>query len=132
MKKSSDLRKYINERKKRDKTFARNYEEGYERIKAAAMHRENKDMFVTKFIEKNTLLVREFDKYILEHPEFAERIPDNALVVMQIEGDDEFNRWARETARSAAEKDTPMVYVTVAELKPVHSRIEKLKLELVA
>lgn len=40
MKKSSDLRKYISDRKKRDKTFARNYEEGYERIKAAAIHRE--------------------------------------------------------------------------------------------
>jgi len=86
----------------------------------------------TKFIEKNTLLVREFDKYILEHPEFAEKIPDNALVVMQIEGDDEFNRWARETAHSAVEKETPVVYVIVAELKPVRSRIEKLKLELVA
>lgn len=85
-----------------------------------------------KFIEKNTLLVREFDKYIIEHPEFAEKLPDNALVVMQIEGDEEFNRWARETARSAAEKDRPVVYVTVTELKPVRSRIEKLKLELVA
>jgi hypothetical protein len=45
----------------------------------------------TGFIEKNTMLVSEFDKYILEHPEFAERIPDNALVVMQIEGDEDFN-----------------------------------------
>jgi hypothetical protein len=51
---------------------------------------------------------------------------------MQIDGDEEFNDWARETAHRAAEKDTPIVYVTVTELKPVRSRIEKLKLELVA
>jgi hypothetical protein len=34
--------------------------------------------------------------------------------------------------QSVAEKDTPIVYVTITELKPVRSRIEKLKLELVA
>jgi len=85
-----------------------------------------------RFIEKNSMLVKEFDKYILEHPEFADEIPNNALVVMQIEGDEEFNNWARETAQSVAEKDTPIVYVTITELKPVRSRIEKLKLELVA
>ena len=36
------------------------------------------------FVDKNTMLVREFDRYILEHPECSEKIPDNALVVMQI------------------------------------------------
>ncbi len=85
-----------------------------------------------RFVEKNSMLVKEFDRYILEHPEFADGIPDNALVVMQIEGDEEFNNWARVTARSVAERDTPIVYVTITELKPVRSRIEKLKLELVA
>jgi len=47
---------------------------------------------------------------------------------MQIEGDNEFNAWAREASLSAAEKDTPIVYVTIKELKPVRSRIEKLEL----
>ena len=84
------------------------------------------------FLEKNTMLVKEFDKYILEHPEFAEKIPNNSLVVMQIEGDEEFNEWARKAARAAAEPNTPVVYVTIIELKPVRSRIERLKLELAA
>ncbi len=52
--------------------------------------------------------------------------------VMQIKEDEDFNRWARETAQGVAEKDVPLVYVTITELKPVRSRIEKLKLELVA
>jgi len=82
-----------------------------------------------RYVEKNNVLIREFDKYILEHPEFSDRIPNNALVVMQIEGDEEFNGWARETGRQVAEKDMPMVYITITELKPVRSRIEKLKLE---
>ena len=85
-----------------------------------------------RFVDNNTMLVREFDRYVLEHPEFAEKIPENALVVMQIDGDDEFNEWARRTAQSMAEKDTPIVYVTVTELKPVRSRIEKLKVEMAA
>jgi len=84
------------------------------------------------FIRKNNMLVREFDRYVVEHPEFAERIPDNALVVMQIEGDEAFNGWARQTSRDCAEKDAPIVYVTITELKPVRSRIENLKLEMVA
>jgi len=37
------------------------------------------------FIEKNSMLVREFDRYVLEHPEFADRLPDNALLIMQID-----------------------------------------------
>jgi hypothetical protein len=85
-----------------------------------------------RFLEKNSMLVKEFDKYILEHPEFADQIPNDALVVMQIDGDEEFNRWAKETAHQVAEKDTRVVYVTITELKPVRSRIERLKLELVA
>jgi len=87
---------------------------------------------IDSFSNKNTMLVREFDRYVLEHPEFAENIPDNALVVMQIEGDKEFNEWARKTGQSVAEKDNTVVYVTVTELKPVRSRIEKLKLEMAA
>ena len=85
-----------------------------------------------RFVEKNTILVREFDRYIQEYPEFADKIPNNALIVMQIKEDEEFNKWARETAQNVAEKNNPIVYVTITELKPVRSRIEKLKLELAA
>ncbi len=85
-----------------------------------------------RFLEKNSILIKEFDRYVLEHPAFANKIPDNALVVMHLEEDDEFNNWAKETAQSVAEKDNPIVYVTITELKPVRSRIEKLNLQLVA
>ena len=84
------------------------------------------------FAEKNSSLVKEFDRYILEHPEFADQLPDNALVVMQMEGDDEFNRWAKQAAEEAAGEDTLVAYVTITEIKPVHSRIESLRLEVAA
>jgi len=38
------------------------------------------------YLEKNSMLVKEFDHYILEHPEFTDDIPDAALVVMQLAG----------------------------------------------
>ena len=85
-----------------------------------------------RFVDQNSILVKEFDRYILEHPEFADKIPDNALVVMHLEGDEEFNKWARETAQSVAEKDNAIVYVTITELKPVRYRIEKIKIEFAA
>lgn len=85
-----------------------------------------------RLIEKNSMLVREFDRYIIEHPEFADGIPDNALVIMQVEGDEEFNQWARQSGNECAESDNRLVYVTVTELRPVRSRIEKVKLEMVA
>ena len=36
----SDLNKYVNKRKKREKEFARGYEEGYEQLKIGMMLRE--------------------------------------------------------------------------------------------
>lgn len=82
-----------------------------------------------RFSERNAVYVREFDRYIVEHPDFAEQIPQNALVVLQIKGDDEFNDWARQAVEGAREGNQPVVFVTITELKPVRSRIEKLHLE---
>ena len=85
-----------------------------------------------QFIEKNTMLVKEFDRYVIEHPEFADRIPQGALIVMQVKDDLEFNAWARQTAVTVAEPQNQIVFVTIAELKPVRSRIERIELEFAA
>jgi ribosome-binding protein aMBF1 (putative translation factor) len=39
----SDLKKYINERKKKDKKFVERYDEGYEQFKVGAMLREARE-----------------------------------------------------------------------------------------
>jgi hypothetical protein len=78
--------------------------------------------------EKNAELVYEFDQYVIEHPKFADNIPNGAIVAMQIEGDNEFNAWSKRLAESQAEKGQPIVYVKIKKLMPVHSRIEDVKL----
>jgi len=82
-----------------------------------------------EFIDKNLDLIFELEKYILEHPEFAERIPQEAIISLQIEGDEEFNRWSRELAQSQVERGQPIIYIRVKRLGPVRSRIEELELE---
>ena len=81
-----------------------------------------------KMIEKNLDLIFELEKYVLEHPEFAAKIPRDAVVFMRIAGDAKFNRWSERQAKKRA----PVVSITVKKLRPVHSRIERLALEIAA
>ena len=78
--------------------------------------------------KKNSMLVTEFDRYVRDHPELAEGIPEGALVALQVEGDDAFNDWSRQTATRQRELGQPVVHVTIRKLKPIRSRIEELKL----
>ena len=55
-------------------------------------------MAVKAFEKKQAILVTEFDRNVVEHPDFAEQIPPGAQVVIQVEGDDAFNEWARRLA----------------------------------
>ena len=81
---------------------------------------------------KNTELIKEFDRYVREHPEFADDIPKNAVVVMQLEGNAKFNEWSRRLAKSHAGNGQPIVYIRIRKLRPLRSRIEKLELKRVA
>jgi hypothetical protein len=82
-----------------------------------------------RLVEKNLDLIFEFEKYVLEHPEVGEKIPRNAVVFMQVAGDEKFNLWSERRARKQARKGSPLISVTVKKLGPVHSRIEGLSLE---
>jgi hypothetical protein len=73
--------------------------------------------------KKHGILVTEFDRYVVESPEFAAKIPQNAQIVLQVEGDDEYNRWSRELAGRQREPGQAVVYVKVKGLKPVKSRL---------
>ena len=55
-------------------------------------------MAVKAFEKKQAIFVTEFDRYVVEHPDFASQIPPGAQVVIQVEGDDAFNEWARRLA----------------------------------
>ncbi len=77
---------------------------------------------------RNSLLGIEFDRYMREHQEFADKIPDNAQVILLLEGDAEFNQWSTEVGKKQADPDQPLVYVRIKKLAPAHSRIEDLDL----
>jgi hypothetical protein len=81
---------------------------------------------------KNTELIKEFDRYVREHPKFADDIPKRPVVVMQLEGNAKFNQWSRRLAKTHARNGQPIVYIHIRKLKPLRSRIERLELKRVA
>ena len=72
-------------------------------------------------------LLAEFDRYVIERPDFMSQIPDGALVVLMDSNDPQFSRHSLEIARRYRlyddVPDRPAVYVDVGELAPVKSRI---------
>lgn len=74
-------------------------------------------------------LFTEFTRYLVEHPEFAEQIPDGAEVVLLDNHDPEYNRYMLASVR-AASPDHPVVYVEVGEMAPVRSRLQNPKVVL--
>jgi len=75
--------------------------------------------------KKHAILITEFDRYVIEHPEFAIKIPRNAQIVLQVEGDEDYNKWSRELAERQKEPGQKVVYVKVKGLKPAKSRLVK-------
>lgn len=53
---------------------------------------------MTAYEKKNTVLITLFDDILRKRPDLYEEIPSGVTLVMQIEGDKEFNAWARRIA----------------------------------
>lgn len=77
---------------------------------------------------QNSFLGMESDRSMRGHQEFAEKIPDNAQVILLLEGDAEFNQWIAEAGKKQADPGQPLLYVRIKQLAPAHSRIEDLDL----
>ena len=80
--------------------------------------------------KKQATLVAEFDRYVVEHPEFAKKIPKNAQIILQVYGDDEYNNWSIQLAKKQREPGQTVVYVKVKGLKPLKSRLIKPEVAL--
>jgi hypothetical protein len=76
-------------------------------------------------VEKNITLSFEFERYILEHPEVLEQIPDGAQVVLLPQDDPELYRINLNAAqkRRQADEAVPIVYVEIEALAPPRSRL---------
>jgi hypothetical protein len=79
----------------------------------------------------NAVLGTEFDKYLVEHPEVAERIPTGAIVILMPEDDPELAHWNLEVARQQRTPGQPLVCVHIRELAPERSRLVNPTLEMV-
>jgi len=86
---------------------------------------------MTAYEKKQAMLVTEFDRYVMEHPDFAAQIPVGAQVVIELEGDEAFNAWTRSLADRQRDNGQAVVQVKVKRLKPVHSRLEEPVIEKV-
>jgi len=64
-----------------------------------------------EMIEKNMSLSIEFSKYIFEHPEFDDKIPKGAQVVLLPEYDEDLSAYNLRIAEGQREKGQPVVYV---------------------
>ena len=71
----------------------------------------------------NILLIREFNQYVFDHPDVLEKIPNGAMVVLQLEGDEEYNTWSRQVAEAGREPGRPAAYFYIRKLAPPQSRI---------
>ena len=76
-------------------------------------------------VEKNITLSFEFERYVLEHPEVLEQIPDGAQVVLLPQDDPELYRINLNAAQKAHEEGetVPVVYVEIEALAPPRSRL---------
>lgn len=75
------------------------------------------------------VLSQEFDRYVLEHPRFAERIPFGAEVVLLPTYDRELREYNLRNATLDNESSHPIVYIEISQLRPRRSLIVKPKLK---
>ena len=80
--------------------------------------------------ERHALLIQEFNQYLFDHPEFLEQIPQGVVIVLQLKGDEEYNRWSRKVARKIWEKDQPLAFIEIQKLAPARSRLISPQLRL--
>ena len=78
------------------------------------------------FKKLNAELGAEFDRYVAENSEWAQKhIPRGTKVVLQIDGNAAFNAWNRKLTERTRGENQPVVFVCIEKLAPVRSRIIK-------
>jgi hypothetical protein len=78
---------------------------------------------MTTYGHLNDILGEEFDRYVMEHPAFAARIPRGAEVILQFADNPGFSAWQRRVGEQNHEPGCPVVLVTVGKLRPARSRL---------
>jgi hypothetical protein len=82
---------------------------------------------MSEYNKFTAMLASEFHRYLMEDEEKAQLLPENVLLIFQVEGEEDFNRWHKEMSLRNRETGQP---VTVVHLKKwrLHSVIEDMTL----
>ena len=57
------------------------------------------------------MLASEFHRYFMEDAEKANAMPENVLLIFEVDGEEDFNRWHKEMSLRNREADQPVAYV---------------------
>jgi hypothetical protein len=71
------------------------------------------------------MISSEFQRFVMENEGIAEKIPGNALIVFEVAGEEDFNRWHREISLKNRQANQP---IRVVQLKGwrAHSSIGEI------
>ncbi|HED03664.1 MAG TPA: hypothetical protein ENI60_02730 [Candidatus Fraserbacteria bacterium] len=72
----------------------------------------------------NSQLIAIFDGLLAKRPDLLEEIPEGAVVIMQIKGEEAFNAWARRITEDE-ESVRPRLYLQFAFKTPVKPRAKR-------
>lgn len=76
-------------------------------------------MDAQSFDQKQLELTAEFGKYVFDHPEVDDQIPDGAYVFFDLDGDAEFTSYSRQLAeRQRKLENVPIIFVKIKGLAP--------------
>ena len=81
--------------------------------------------------KKNHILGVEFDRYLLEHPEVLEEIPEDAEIYFLPEDDPELLEENFKMAEAHKASGKKVVLVKIGKLSPPRSRLQNVRLESV-
>jgi len=81
--------------------------------------------------KKNHILGVEFDRYLLEHPEVLEQIPEDAEIYFLPEDDPELSEENIKMAEAHKVSGKKVVLVKIGRLTPPRSRLQDVRLESV-
>ena len=73
-------------------------------------------------IAKNLLISAEFDKFVIEHPEVLDQIPDGAQLIFLPEYDPELCAENLKLSKSVTGKKKPIIYIKLNKLS--HTKIQ--------
>ena len=79
--------------------------------------------------KKNHILGIEFDRYVLENPDFLDKIPDGAEIVFLPEDDSELCEENIRLSRVHREEGRPIVVIKIERLEPPRSRLVNVRIE---